>query len=164
MRTFVLTALLTFLIFNTQAQNYKLYNVFIFSFTRYVQWPESTNEGDFEIAVFGDSPIYDELKSMAEIKKIGPRSIKVTKVKSVSQLKKTHMLFVSRSSLDAMDAITAKLGSAPTLIITEQAGTKGSGINFFEKGGKLAFELNNASLSDHGLRASSELTRIAVLI
>ncbi|HEY8934553.1 MAG TPA: YfiR family protein [Cyclobacteriaceae bacterium] len=164
MRTFVLTGLFTFLIFNTQAQNYKLYNVFMYSFTRYVQWPEEANKGDFEIAVLGDSPIYDELKALAEQKKVGTRTIKVTKVKSVAELKKVHMLFVSSSKLDAMDAVSAKLNKAPTLIITEQAGTKGSGINFFEKAGKLAFELNNASLADHSLRASSELTRIAVLI
>jgi hypothetical protein len=164
MRTFVLAALLTFLIFNAQAQNYKLYNVFMFSFTRYVQWPDEANKGDFEIAVLGDSPIFEELKAMAEIKKVGTRTIKVTKVKSVAELKKTHMLFVSKNNLAAMEDIAAKLGQAPTLIITEQPGTKKSGINFFDKGGKLAFELSNASLADHGLRASSELTRIAILI
>jgi hypothetical protein len=164
MRTLIISGLLIFLTFTTKAQNYKLYNVFMFSFTRYVQWPEESNKGDFEIAVLGDSPIYDELKAMAEIKKVGTRTIKVTKVKSVADLKKTHMLFVSKNKLDAMEDIAAKLGQAPTLIITEQPGTKKSGINFFEKAGKLAFELNNTSLTDHGLRASSELTRIAVLI
>jgi hypothetical protein len=136
----------------------------MYSFTRYVQWPEASNKGDFEIAVLGDSPIIEELKAMAEQKKVGTRNIKITKVKSVVDLKKTQMLFVSTDKLDQIDDIVTRLGQSPTLIVTEQAGTKGSGINFFEKGGKLAFELNNAILSARGLRASTELTRMAVII
>jgi len=60
------------------AQNYKMHAVFIYSFTRYVQWPDAYNQGDFEILVLGDSTILDELKAMAQAKKVGDRVIKVT--------------------------------------------------------------------------------------
>jgi hypothetical protein len=52
------------------------------------------------------------------------------------------------------------------MVITEQAGlgAKGSDVNFVIKGGKLAFELNQAALAKHKLKASTELTRLAILI
>lgn len=43
------------------SQNYKLHSVYMYSFTRYILWPEAYNQGDFEILVLGDSPILDEL-------------------------------------------------------------------------------------------------------
>jgi hypothetical protein len=42
--------------------------------------------------------------------------------------------------------------------------TKGGDINFITKEGKLAFELNQASVNKKGLKVSTELTRLAVLI
>ena len=58
-----------------------MHSVFIFSFTRYIQWPDAYNAGDFEIMVLGDSPIVEELKAMAQAKKVGDRTIKITKIK-----------------------------------------------------------------------------------
>jgi len=74
------------------AQNYKQYTIFIYSFTRYVQWPEPYNQGDFEILIMGDSPILEELNKMAQSKKIGDRAIKVIKITSVSEIRKCNML------------------------------------------------------------------------
>lgn len=51
------------------SQNYQLHSVFIYSFTRYVQWPDEYNKGDFEIVVLGDSPITEELQKLAQAKK-----------------------------------------------------------------------------------------------
>jgi len=53
----VILSALSFL--QSASQNYKMHTVFIFSFTRYIQWPENYNSGDFEILVLGDSPIVD---------------------------------------------------------------------------------------------------------
>ena len=81
MKRFLLVAIFSaFSIISGMAQSYKMHTVFIFSFTRYIQWPDAYNGGDFEILVLGDSPIVDELKSMAQVKKVGDRAIKVTKI------------------------------------------------------------------------------------
>ena len=42
----------------------------------------------------GDSPILEELKAMAQAKKVGDRAIKVTKIKSPAEIRKCNMLFV----------------------------------------------------------------------
>ena len=67
----ILSSVIVFCSTNLLAQNYQLHSVFLYSFTRYVQWPEESNTGDFDILVLGDSPILPELKKMADLKKVG---------------------------------------------------------------------------------------------
>lgn len=149
-----------------QAQNYQLHSVYLYSFTRYVQWPEEMAKGAFLITVLGESPIYDELLHMAEVKKVGDRPIKVSRVPSAADVKQCNILFVPADKSAQLAEVLAKIGSGPTLVVTEQPGlsAKGSAINFVNKDGKLAFELNQSTLNKHKLKASTELTKLAILI
>lgn len=148
------------------AQTHKLYPLFIYSFTRYIQWPEAQNQGDFEILILGDSPLFEELQAMAQTKKIGDRTIKVAKVNSIAEIKKCNILFVPENQATKFNEILAKVSSQSILVITEVngLGQKGSCINFIVKDGKLAFELNQSALSKQNLKATSELTRLAIMI
>ena len=148
------------------AQNYKMHSVFIYSFTRYVQWPDAYNQGDFEIMVLGESPILEELKAMAAAKKVGDRPIKITKIKDASEIRKCNILFVPISKSAIITEVMDKINTQSILVVTEEAGLaqKGSDINFIVKDGKLAFELNQASVNKQGLKVSMELTRLAILI
>jgi len=148
------------------AQNYKMHSVFIYSFTRYVQWPDAYNQGDFEIMVLGDSPILDELKAMAQAKKVGDRTIKITKIKEPSEIRKCNILFVPTARSAEIAAVMEKINTQSILVVTEEPGLglKGSDINFIIKDGKLAFELNQTSVNKQGLKVSNELTRLAILI
>ncbi len=148
------------------AQNYKVHTVFMYSFTRYVQWPAEYNQGDFEILVLGDSPILDELKEMAKSRKAGDRTIKVTKINSPSDIKKCNMLFLSDSKAGQLDKVLNTVGTQSILLVSESngAGMQGSDINFVIKDGKLAFELNQAAVSKKNLKVSTELTRLAILL
>lgn len=148
------------------AQNYKQYTIFIYSFTRYIQWPESYNQGDFEILVMGESPLYDELKTMAQHKKIGERTIKVTRINSTSEIKKCNMLFIPAGRPEKLTEILQKIEKQSILIITEQVGLgiQGSCVNFVTKEGKLTFELNQSALTKQSLKATMELTRLATII
>jgi hypothetical protein len=163
---FLLALLLLLCVLPAAAQNYKMHSVFVYSFTRYVIWPDTYNSGDFEIMVLGDSPIIDELKAMAQAKKVGDRSIKVTKITSPTDIRKCNMLFVSASKTALIPEVMEKINTQSILVISEEVGAaqKGSDINFIVKDGKLAFELNQASVTRQGLRVSNELSRLAILI
>lgn len=163
---FLLALLLVLCILPGKAQNYKMHSVFVYSFTRYVIWPDAYNSGDFEIMVLGDSPIIDELKAMAQAKKVGDRTIRVTKISSPAEIKKCNMLFVPAAKTSLLGEVMEKVNTQSILVISEEAGAaqKGSDINFIVKDGKLAFELNQASVTRQGLRVSNELSRLAILI
>jgi hypothetical protein len=148
------------------AQDYKRHTIYIYSFTRYVQWPEAYNQGDFEIVVLGDSPLFDELKVMAQSKKVGERIIKVTKIASVAEIRKCNMLFISADKPEKLSDVLHKVDTQSILVVTEQAGlgAQGSCINFITKDSKLAIEINQAALTKQNLKASIELTRLATMI
>lgn len=148
------------------AQNYKLHPLFMYSFSRYVQWPDESNTGAFEIVVLGDSPIVEELKTMAQTKKVGDRAISVVNIHTVGEIKKCHMLFIATAQSDKHGDVLRKANGLPILIISEQPGLGASGscINFIIKDGKLAFELNQAAFTKQNLKASTELTRLAIII
>lgn len=148
------------------AQNYKMHSVFIYSFTRYVQWPDAYNQADFEILVLGDSPILEELKAMAQAKKVGDRTIKITKINVPADIRKCNMLFLAAERSEQIAEVMEKVNTQPILVVSEEAGlgVRGSDINFIMKDGKLAFELNQTSINKQGLKVSIELTRLAILI
>lgn len=166
MRKCVFLILFTLLANLVVAQNYKLHTVFVYSFTRYVIWPEGYNEGDFEILVMGESPMVAALQEMAQAKKVGERHIKVTTIASPSEIRKCNILFIPSAQSGQLPDVVAKVSNQSILIITEEPGlgTKGSVINFIMKDGKLAFELNQAAVSRQNLKISNELARLAILI
>lgn len=150
----------------TAQQNYKMHSMFMFSFTRYVIWPEAYNEGDFEILVLGDTPMKDALQDMANLKKVNERKIKVTKINNASEIRKCNILFVSASKSSQLKEILAKVNTQSILVVTEEPGlaTQGSHINFVERAGRLAFELNQAAINKNNLKVANELSRVAIII
>jgi len=167
MKRYLLVAIFSaFSSISGMAQSYKMHTVFIFSFTRYIQWPDAYNGGDFEILVLGDSPIVEELKSMAQVKKVGDRAIKVTKINNVSEIRKCNILFIPTAKSPQIAEVLAKITTQSILIVTEEQGlgAKGSNVNFVIKDGKLAFELNQSATVKQGLKVSNELSRLAILI
>jgi hypothetical protein len=148
------------------AQSYKLHSVYIYGFTRYVIWPDDYNQGDFEILVLGDTPLMEELRLLAQAKKVGDRSIKITKISSPAEIRKCNILFVPASHSAHLNDVVTKINNLPILIITEEPGLgmKGSHINFIMKDGKLAFELNQAAANKHNLKISNALMGMAILI
>jgi YfiR/HmsC-like len=147
-------------------QNYKLKTVVVYSFTRYILWPEALNTGDFEIKIFGESPFEQELKVMAQSKKVGNRDIIVSKITDLNEIRRCHILILPASQSARLGEILKILDGLPVLVVTEKPGlgVQGSDINFVDRDGRLAFELNQAAINRRKLKVSTELTRLAILI
>ena len=148
------------------AQDYKLKAVVLYSFTRYIHWPDATSTGDFEIKVLGESGFEDELQVMAQAKKVGMRSIKVSRIDNLNDISRCHILIVPASQSAVLDELLVHLEGHPVLIVTEEPGlgARGSDINFVNREGRLGFELNQATINKRKLKVSTELTRLAILI
>jgi hypothetical protein len=166
MKKLVLSVALIFSVPSIFGQSqYVMHSVFMYSFTRFVLWPPEESTGDFEIVVLGDSPILSELKAMSEKKKApNNRTIHITKIASMADFKKGHILYLPADLTSKYPEAAAKVGDSPILIVTDQAPVANKGcINFLIKEGKLAFEMNQALMGKHKLRASAELSRLAII-
>lgn len=144
-----------------QEQNYRFHKVFFYSFTKYIEWPEEKKKGEFIIGVMGNSEIIPLLEEMAEIKKVGDRSIKVVQLEKVNEGDYYHILFVPSDQNQNFNAVNRALNNQSCLLVTESEGMarNGSMINFKDVNGKLRFEVNTNRLESSGLKMSQELTR-----
>jgi hypothetical protein len=148
----------------SQDGNYRVHAVFLYNFTKYVQWPAEAQSGDFVIGVVGNSDIYDELVRITAGKTAGSQKIVVTKFKSADAVTNCHMVFVPAT--ENFEKVQAKVAGKPVLLISEKPGLaqKGSNINFVIKDNKWRFELNENATRNAGLKIATELSKLAIAV
>ena len=145
-----------------QTADYKFHSVFIYNFTKYIQWPTAQQSGDFVIAVVGNSPVFEELSRITANKMVGTQKIVVKKYTSAGDFDNCQIVFVPGGG--NFEAVQEKLKGKSVLMITEKPGLakKGSGINFVMQDNKWKFELNEATTQHAGLKVSKELAKLAI--
>src|SRR5665647_286837 len=65
-----------------QDLSYAVHANIIYRFTKYIDWPNYNNSGDFVIGIVGDTPLYNELKGFIANKTVGTRKIVIKKMSS----------------------------------------------------------------------------------
>lgn len=148
------------------AQDKKFHSVFIYNFTKYIEWPSNYTNGEFIIGVLGNSDITANLEQMANIKTVGNQKMVVKVFNSVDEIGKCNMLFIPINQSDQIDNVKSRLLNSATLIISEKngLGKRGSGINFIVENGRWRFELNRSVVENQNLKVSSELDKLAIVI
>ena len=147
-------------------QKEKIQSSYIYNFTTYISWPESEKTGDFVIGVLGNGPIQNELNNLAATKKVVTQPIVVKKFSSANEIEKCQILIITENKSNQLAEVLGKINGNSTLVITEAPGlaSKGSGINFVMKDGKMLFELNKGKIEKNGLKINSKLVALAVLV
>lgn len=137
--------------------------VFIYNFTRLIEWPSDYKTGDFIIGVYNANDLYSEIKSFTNGKSVGSQPISVVKFTGAQAITKCHILFVPFGKTKELSAILGALGGSKTLIITEKKGSleEGATINFVIVDDKLKFELKSGNASKLGLKINSNLENMA---
>ncbi len=150
----------------TWAQKEKYHSIFIYNFSKYVKWPDSSNSGSFVIGVLGKSAIQKDLKAMAASKKVNGMPIEIKFFNSSSEIKDCHILYVAQSESNKMDEINAITQEQSILVVTDKPGLaeKGADINFIEVDGKIKFELNQHHVEARGMKVAGSLASLAIMV
>ncbi len=140
--------------------------VFMYHFTKYVEWPESDSSETFNIAVLGNSNIAVPLKEIEKKKQVNERKIKIVRLKDLPDTLDCHMLFISRDWKGQLPEILKKTKDGNILSIsdTKGFGRKGVAINFIIVEGKIKFEINGSALDATELVVSSQLLKLGRFI
>ena len=137
---------------------------FIYNFTKYIEWtnPEPEN---FVIGVIGSSPIYESLMEIALLKKVNEKFIVVKRFENPEDITYCNILFVARNSGYSPATILDRVQRG-TLTISEETGfaAQGMAFNFIITNQKLKFEVNTKAINAAGLKASSQLLKLATII
>ena len=137
--------------------------LFIYNFSRLIEWPADYKNGPFVIASVGSSSTLDEIKDYTNGKMVGSQPIAVKKFDSPSDITTCHILFVPYSKTRELPEILTHLKDKSTLIISEKNGAidEGAAINFVIIGDKLKFEIKPENVTKYNIKLSSKLSEMA---
>ena len=146
-----------------QVSNYKAYTLFVYNFTKYVEWPDGAIKDEFVIGVYGNSPIINELQKMVAVKKAGEKNIRIVELTETTNASDVHILFIPDEKSSQLQKVVSAIKGKPVLLVTERQGLvqQGAGISFLSDNNSLKFELNNASIANQNLKVSKTLAALA---
>lgn len=145
--------------------NARIQSVFIYNFTRMVNWNEPTSNEPFKIAVYRNNSMFSEVVEMEENRQVGSRSIEAIHFQSLDEITNVHVLYIpsneSRRISDIVEILKSK--NSKTLIITDSRGalSQGSLINFLIIDSRMRFEISTDNFSTMGITPGNELIRLA---
>lgn len=143
----------------------KIKAIYIYNFTKYIEWPDNYKNGNFVIGVIGNNvALINELNKMAASKTVGSQKLEI---KNLSAPDATcHILYLLSDNSSQLNDVIEKNKSKCTLIITDKAGlaAKGAGINFIIQENKQKIELNKSNIERYKLKVASSLVELAIQV
>ncbi|UCF90634.1 MAG: YfiR family protein [Desulfobacterales bacterium] len=141
---------------------------FLYNFAKFVEWPADAFaeiRSPIVLGMLGEDPFGSALDSINH-KSVGDREIVIQRLEKLADLKKCHMLFISRSEKNDLDSILAQLSGLNILTVSDMDGfaLKGGIIGLFTVGNKIRFEINVDSAKRSGLQISSKLLKLAEIV
>jgi hypothetical protein len=146
-------------------QESSLKAVFIYNFTKYIEWDNLNDENSFIIGIMGSSALDGSIEAIAKNNFVKNKKIVLKHFSSAEDITYCHILFVPHEFPLAVKAIAEK-ADKKVLIISEKQGAarQGASINFIILNDKLKFEINQEAVYAAGLRASSQLLKLAIIV
>ncbi len=162
-RLFLIFSIVFFSISTFSNSLIRVQAMYIYNFTRYVDWPDNYKSEDFVIGVLGDAEFCQELKNFTMNKKVGNQSISVVCFNSIEDIKKCHILYIPADGAVQFGNILRKVSNYSNLIVSESKALSnyGAAISFVLEDNKLSFVLNSENAAKYGLKISSTLCNMA---
>lgn len=149
----------------SEEANAKIKAIYIYNFTKYIEWPDNYKEGNFVIGVLGTNlALVNELNKMASSKTVGTQKFEIKNVAAASDCAKCHIVYILSDNSAQLSDVIGKVKGKSALIVTDKSGlaTKGAGINFFVDDNKQKIELNRSNIEKYKLKVASTLVNMAV--
>jgi hypothetical protein len=152
-----------------QKLNYEIVSMYVYNFTKYIEWPKDKNNSDFVVGVYGESGITTMLNKYISSKHVGERPIVVKVISTPEEAAQCSIIFIPADQNTKLKQLSEQLKSKPILIICEKLGMskKGASISIYldeDDDDKTKFEISRTAISASGLIISANLIRLAVQV
>lgn len=146
-------------------QENNLKAVFLYNFTRYIDWEEHPGENEFVIGIMGTSGIDAALAEIAKTNTVNNKRIVLRHFSKPEDISFCHILFIPNGNNYPLGIILENIDKG-VLTVSEKPGLgkMGTAFNFVVQHDKLKFEANLKAISAAGLKASSQLLKLAIII
>lgn len=134
----------------------------IYHFTKYIDWPNKDESGEFVIGVIGNSPVFDEMTRLMSQKTACGKKITIRRFHPDAASFNCQILFITEEARSCLKTVSEMIASSPTLIVCEGAGLakKGAAIDLVLSEEHLKLEINKTDIEHHKLQIASELLQL----
>ncbi|HNR19924.1 MAG: YfiR family protein [Bacteroidetes bacterium] len=140
--------------------------MFIYNFTKYLEWDKESAEEKFVIGVYRYSDMADELMLNCNQKKVNDKPIEIVTLSNYQAISKCKIIFVPAKYINDFTQIKNIAEKNNVVVITESEGMckKGSCINIIRQEKNLRFEINIKELTDAGVKIYEQLKKLATTV
>lgn len=147
-------------------KEYLVKAAFLYNFIKFVSFEKNVDASRITICAFGDPDYLKDIKSI-EGKKAHERTIRVLEADSPDKASECNVVFISRYDAHDFTALISGAVDNGSLTVSDVDGfaEKGGVIELFTtEDNKIRFKINLRSAEKSGLKISSELLKLAVII
>ena len=143
--------------------------VFLFNFSRFVEWPAQAfaAPGDpFVIGIVGSDPFGARLDEAVRNEQINGHPLTVRRFRSAAEIDNCQILFIDRSEIGKFGQVLAALDHRSTLTVSQADGAaqRGVMIQFATENSRIRLRINVDAARAAGLTISSKLLRPAEIV
>jgi|SRR6185436_4800556 len=148
------------------ASEYQVKAVFIYNFTRFIDWPSEafkSPDEPFIIGIIGEDPFGTYLDETVTGEKIGTHPIQIQRFADIKQVVKCHILYVSSYEPEEAEKILSAVADKSILTVSDATAFNkwGGMIRFFTENNKIRLQVNVEASKKSGLTISSKLLGVA---
>lgn len=138
---------------------------FIYNFTKYIDWDSVNTTDEFVIGIIGPSAVTPSLTDIAKDNEVENKKIVIHQFSKPEDITWCNILFIPQKLPFPLHTILEHVEKG-TLTISEENGyaKQGTAFNFIIKNEKLKFESNLNAINAAGLKAGSQLLKLAVMV
>lgn len=151
------------------AAEYQVKAVFLFNFTRFVDWPgpsfESPNS-PFVIGILGNDPFGAYIDTTVNGEKVDGHTIIIKRYRNIKEIDNCHILFISTGDGEQIKAMLPDLKQRHILTVSDanNFASLGGIIGFFMENNKIRMQINMEAARASSLNISSKLLGVAKIL
>jgi hypothetical protein len=155
--------------FAAAPSEYQVKAVFLFNFSRFVEWPAqafASPDAPFVMGVFGHDPFGADLDKIVSGESVNGRPVVVRRVRTAADAANCQILFIHQSEGRRLPEVLAAINRHSTLTVSDLPGPaqRGVMIRLVTEGGRVRMRVNVESARAAALIISSNLLRSAEIV
>ena len=147
-------------------EEYQLKAVFLYNFTRFVDWPLhsfSNSNSPFVIGIVGNDPFGSNLEEAIRGESVGSHTMIIQHYSEITESTNCHLLFINSKDPDEIRGILEAVKGKNILTVNEYSKFPqlGGMVQFINENNKIKLVINNNAVKVTQLQISSKLLSVA---
>ena len=152
-----------------EKQEYEVKAAFLLNFVYFVEWPATafgSKADPLVICIYAQDPFRGAMQQTVAGKTVGERVVVVRQIPDAAAAAGCHLIFIPASQDRRTRQISIGPADQAVLLVGETDGfaERGGSVNFVLDGDKLRFQINAGAAAGRGLKVSSKLLQLAIIV